>query len=377
MKNKKTRRLKAIGFSSLALLMGIAGTLAFAPIGASPTPRALANASAATTANTNAVEKVIKYAPSPLGLDPENDPILYTTESGLEIKFGGLNYETSLPSNGALKGYPYFTMGTYNGYAVNWVIIGYATNIDPMVQFGVDKLISYFQTYFHNYKNSSYFFEHQHESYTPAGTTINADIKNKAYIHDYNISPVANSEITSGCVLALSECTLGTSAYSPISSTSSNYEGSTLQSAMNTLYSSLNLTTSQQNMIVAQTLTNAYSTYQGTGTVADYYKSSTSSNQKIFPLAGPSGSNSYFTNQSFVHNRYLTSNNLRIAYAIGTTTATRWWMRGSDGWSYDIYFANMSGAAVMSDATYDGNDRHDVNSDAIFGVRPACVIKLS
>ena len=77
-----------------------------------------------------------------LGLDPENDPIVATTDWGLDIKFhaaGEYQGAGHLPgqkaSNGnvstaALKGYCYFTGGNYDGVTgLKWVIIGYSPTI--------------------------------------------------------------------------------------------------------------------------------------------------------------------------------------------------------------------------------------------------------
>ncbi|MFQ6749498.1 MAG: hypothetical protein ACLRFR_01485, partial [Clostridia bacterium] len=61
------------------------------------------------------------------GLDPENDPVVYTTVSGLEIK-----YANSL-TNTAFSGYTYFTMGKYKNNDVNWVIIGYDPSVERFV----------------------------------------------------------------------------------------------------------------------------------------------------------------------------------------------------------------------------------------------------
>ena len=121
-RTKKNKFLKTTAVAVMACFMGLLTILS----GCAP-----------TQTNTNLEENglveggsssgVMQSAPSPLGLDPENDPVIYTTESGLEIKFGGINVDASLAS-GALTGYPYFTMGTYSGYPVNWVIIGQNPN---------------------------------------------------------------------------------------------------------------------------------------------------------------------------------------------------------------------------------------------------------
>ena len=88
--SRRKKLLKILGASSLAIMMGI-GTLCgvvIAPMGAAQ-------------ANTSK-EDVYTSSTSPLGLDPENDPVIYTTENGIDIKFGAATL-----SSGALNGYAY------------------------------------------------------------------------------------------------------------------------------------------------------------------------------------------------------------------------------------------------------------------------------
>ena len=132
----KRKFLKTFSFTSLALLMGIAGTMAFAPLGVGTQGSTLANASQ------------IETTTSGLGLDPKTDPVVYVTESGLEIKKSNGKY-TSTTTTTTNTGYTYtqdltsfyyFTMGTFSGTIytaknrtdtyevsnepVNWLIIG-------------------------------------------------------------------------------------------------------------------------------------------------------------------------------------------------------------------------------------------------------------
>ncbi|MFQ6749389.1 MAG: hypothetical protein ACLRFR_00925, partial [Clostridia bacterium] len=73
-----------------------------------------------------------------LELDPENDPIIATTDWGLDIKFHnageyqGAGYLVNNPSTNSITlgstNYAYVSMGKYGGNDVNWIIIGYSTN---------------------------------------------------------------------------------------------------------------------------------------------------------------------------------------------------------------------------------------------------------
>ena len=110
---KKRKIFKTLAFSSLALVMAAGGIFAFAPIGAS----------ASTPPPTTTTG---------LGLDPKNDPVVYTTESGLEIRMSNANKfsgtVTTTTNNGYtytqdLTSFYYFTMGTWSG-SIHSVVSG-------------------------------------------------------------------------------------------------------------------------------------------------------------------------------------------------------------------------------------------------------------
>ena len=399
---KKKTFLKSLSFTSLALLMGAAGVFAFAPLGASPS---VANASEMVDQiNTKADGENIKYAPSALGLDPENDPVIYTTESGLEIKYGGENVNDQIASGQPLAGYPYFTMGTYNGYEVNWVIIGRNTN-DTVFTSAIS---SYLYSTWKTNNNISYsglkpfakywFNGGGYETTTPAGSAINGVVPSKSYVADVTKatkSVVANAEVPSGCVLAISECMLTECVYYPTVGTdnSTNYEVSTLKNTMNTLYnSSLNLTEVEKKLVVSQDLVQIYSKYPGSGSTSSSYTnfiySSSSSQQKFFPLGAlgsyTSVSQATAIKQNYKIETYLTTSALRKVYVIGTTTSARYWLRSGIGHRQDPLFVKLNGdisdgdtTAAGGSATASSGSSYDVNCDAKFGVRPACVISLA
>ena len=393
---KKSKFLKPFSFASLALLMGAAGVFAFAPLGANPNN--LASASTMDQINTKADGENIKYAPSPLGLDPENDPVIYTTESGLEIKYGGDTVENSLAS-GALKGYPYFTMGTYGGYAVNWVIIGRNTNDKVFTSAITNFLFSKWKST-NNYNsgviesNAHYFFNNTFESSTPAGSAINGVVPSKSYVADYTlatIQPIGNAEVPTGHCLVISECTLGTckfnasgdnrygNRYRYMSDAVYNYASETgkyahkytkqtpgtLYTYINNLYDSgLGLTEAQKNLIVPQQLKTGYCT---SGQFLDTYETDGNTLYPMFPLAGQDGSMStYGSQETFGFATYLLyeTKEKRVAYAIGTTTKTTWLVRSG----------HPNNAAWCASVQTDGTLRQDSLAAAI-GVRPAFIIK--
>ena len=237
---KKSKFLKPFSFATLALLMGAAGVFAFAPLGASPS---VANAS----------EMVETTTTSGLGLDPKNDPIVYTTESGLEIRMSNAtqytgtstfttNTGTSYTQN--ISSFYYFTMGKYSGtiytgsggsntanYSVsnanvNWIILGLGPNTSYFFDEVTANLFSTWKTntstvnnnYTNITPNGTYFFQEVFESTTPAGSAINAVVPSKSYIMDkvrasIPVNPGNLNEIPAGCMLVISEKLLGQMAF--------------------------------------------------------------------------------------------------------------------------------------------------------------------
>ena len=304
-------------------------------------------------------ETEIKYAPSALGLDPENDPVLWTTESGLEIKFGGAaaalgggnettDFLATLASGKPLSGYPYFTMGTYNGYAVNWVIIGKSTSGISSSNFTMDAGTSYeklsvWQTKIAESPTYKAWFENHYESTSPAGSLITNhgvldDMTARHLIATIQTSLLnsipTNAEIDSGCVLVVSEYVLFNTQFRT-SSAAGNYNGSNLQAKMVALYESgLGLTDSQKAMIVPQTIKNYYSASYGTATKQSY----STTTEYLFSCLCGNQDNSGQTLTDFVLGDYLATNALRKAYTIGTTTASYWWTRQGHTLDYQNAF---------------------------------------
>ena len=324
----KTKRkvFRTFGFASLALLMGAAGVFAFAPLGANPNNFANAN-TLSDEINTKADGENIKYAPSALGLDPENDPVIYTTESGLEIKYGGENVNDQIASGQPLAGYPYFTMGTYNGYAVNWVIIGRNTNDTVFTSAISAYLYSTWKT--NNNVSSSpfttkakYWFNGGgYETTTPAGSAINGVVPSKSYVADATKATKSittlDGFLSTNEVYCITECSLFTTQFQK-TSTAPKYEGSNLQTVCNNLPTTLGFTTAQTNMIVPKSILSRYNTVANS-TALDI----TSTNQKFYPPAVRHAVDVLGSSTNL-----LNSTALRIAYQLGTTSANWYWCRG-------------------------------------------------
>ena len=323
------------------------------------TPHSQGGPQAAQNSANNALNGALSpqeqlLAGTGLGLDPENDPVVFTTSSGLEIKYANAEL-----TNTNLAGYTYFTMGKYNGYDVNWVIIGY----DPSMVDYVGDFSGYGLTDLDPLQGENSVLTTIDE--TPAGDAIRKEAIS------FLISNLAkpNEEIGDGCVLCLSECTLGTSIFG---TNNNNYEGSTLQHNMQKLYDEeLNLSKWQKNMIVPQKICNFYVNFQV----------SVSSNQYIFPMGAEymnvyeeivsccnSTGSSYFGMVD-----YLSTNALRSSYQIGSGEEIAYLARwGSQTYSTDVYIYWATGGPFCKIGSF--GDHRYVTTE--FGRRPAFVLKI-
>lgn len=288
----KVRKQFAMGCLAVLMcgtaLFGVACTPATSGAqGASPTSSVDGGASSPTGINT-----------SPFGLKPVTDPVIYTTTSGIDIKFGGATL-----SSGGLSGFTYFTMGNYNGTDINWVIIGRhsATKSGSLV-FGdypltleevlvsssaedILKLQNWVNTYYDNI--------------TPQGSAIVNDNINQDVVYVDPLEPLSislsskektsttiDNELQAGEVLVISENTILTSHLQ------GDYNKSQLKTALDNLYTKdLNLTPKQKQLIKPKTLINYF------------YSSSTTNNAYIFPLATATRSSA----QNFCFETYLTA----------------------------------------------------------------------
>ena len=419
---KKRKIFKTLAFSSLALVMAAGGIFAFAPIGAS----------ASTPPPTTTTG---------LGLDPKNDPVVYTTESGLEIKMSNADKfsgtVTTTTNTGSkftqdLSSFYYFTMGTFSGTIytgeggsttanykvtnepVNWIILGVGSHSNAFVESVSNYLFSTIKNNDYLFSNGEYYFDNQHETFSPAGQLIDNTISAKTYIMGkVKDSIKVHTDIPKGCMLVLSEKLLGqcyfngsgafnstllqrntchimytggtiygnryryignTSTYTDGAQnwTTSGNAGGSLYNYINNLFSkntsgtilsnSLGFTTTQSNLIVPQQLYTFYSNgddypFQETPSTdgGTYYT--------MFPLAYRGAHTA--TYQNFCIEDYLTTNAKRIATFIGSNQTYWWWSR-----SGILTTPGTANACVPEAVAY--------NIDVSFGlgVRPAMVMKL-
>ena len=328
-------------FSVACLAILLCGISIF---GAACSPPPKVNQNTTSTTNSESV--------SPFGLYPEKDPIIYTTESGLDIKFGG-----GTLSNGSLSGYTYVTMANRN-----WVIIGRSTS------FGKFNLWTYAQKLAK--PNDSIYADN-----TVAGNAIwNDNITKDPIQGNYSISgtltisskEVANGEIPSGCVLVISENNITTSTFTSLAfeNLGTNYNGSVDYSSnvcsLRTLIngyctssgSSLGFTSAERALIKHQTLKTTYINTSKTTVTT------TLSTQYLFPLATGS------TSQNFRIETYLSNDALR-------KINNNYWLRTGE----NAYSSNMFYSRVYY-VTGSGGFTHYTSSSK-YGVRPAFVLSLA
>ena len=291
-----------------------------------------------------------------LELDPANDPVIYTTDYGLDIKW----HMVGLPANSAditilesgvkFAGYAYFTHAD-----VNWVIIGCSNKTYTLL--GVINL-SPFINYYSEYSNSSLnmlqiqdsdaateiYDAHINGFATFFGDSSTAKIKSALFPN-----AVSSSELETNEILCFAQNSFNTtSKFNDSTSAGNCYYNSRLMSTMNDFYNN-NLT---DLPIAEKTLKTVWRGASDTTNGSDLPET-----YKIFPLAGKNA------NESFYVLNYLSSGS-------DAMKQSSWWLRsGNASDSLHAYYVNSNGS--VSYGLYN-NDR--VN--ASYGVRPAFVLKL-
>ena len=367
----KTKRkfLKTFSFTSLALLMGIAGTMAFAPLGASP-----------SVANASEIETTTEQG---LITPKADDPVIYTTESGLEIKWGNAapnNIKTQLGS-GNLSAFPYFT--TSDGSTTyTWVIIGRNSDTGVFASAVSSYLFSNWKTstyssttYINKNAYSKRFFDSTYESTTPAGSAINSVVSSKSYVMDFahNATPKTNdAEIPSGCVLVLANDSITTGANNvtyAYSTSHTNYRfpyynstyNTDLKNAMNNYYINKSLGLSSiidkiQNVTIK---TYEYS-WESSGDWAWRLASITG---YIFPLcASANGS-------TFRWATYLTAAQFKLS--------ARQWVRGCVTAYNGNYYSKVGNVYHYYGWCNDNGSDVYAAGNNVYGYRPAFVLKIT
>ena len=272
-----------------------------------------------------------------LGLDPENDPVIFTTDYGLEIKShnaGELTASIKTSSGPTTIGGASYNYVSAGGYY--WIIIG-------------------------QYSSSSYTMSDtikaSEDEYATTKQYDNSDAGNEIYsassngIYQLNITipkiPYAlvpsNGEIPKGCVLCLSAGNIGTTRYG---SSGSYFPDSKLETAMTDIYDSIK--SSLKIRLTPLKTNGAQSGAANTNYTHSAY---------LFPLA--TTGNGIYTSQNFCVETYLNTEEKR------TIEDGRWWTR--TGRTYDTaYQVTHKGEITTTYGSISGN----------YGVRPAFVLQL-
>ena len=318
-KNPRKKFLKIFAATSLALITCATTLLATAPFGTGAASAA-AESQSTTTQTT-----------SSLGLDPENDPVVYTTASGLEIKYANGLY------NQALAGYTYFTMGEYTDATnvttpVNWVIIGY----DPSVYDRVGNFSGQFNSNFYPYKVEGTKTYLDTIDTSAAGVAIKKDVAPNIAISSL---AVQNEEIGFGRILCISEKVIYSHIWGSSASKWSAFPNNEGHNSLITWFDS------------DPELTKAYSlgfivdhTYT-VSTVYGYSTTNTTTAQVTTKIFLPSGT--YYNKDSFFLNNYLTTAAKRVCYNQNNSVSYYAACTGDAGYA-GIYYYNTAGNPIWS-----------------------------
>ncbi|MBO5310095.1 MAG: hypothetical protein J6A98_02720, partial [Clostridia bacterium] len=291
----------------------------------------------------------------------DNDPVLFTTQSGVEIKMGNTlpsTYNKHLGS-GNLQSFAYFT--TNDGTKTyTWVIIGASDSLTLSYDYKYPQISSLSDTtstgIFKSYYDNNIFEN------TPAGIAIDAD-KAKQLILD---SVTQTSEIPDGCVLCLANNYIETGAANntvgyyywgwEVTILSSTYVGD-IATTMDNYYNngSLGLSSITSNIQPIESLLTYGAVSSGN---LDTYVSSNSVKSYVFPLASSKN-----TNNSFKFDTYLTSDQMKLS--------STQWLRGGE--VYKV--GQRHGLGYVMDSS--GTTTTTTISSSTPGYRPAFCLKLT
>ena len=298
------------------------------------------------------------YAGTGLGLDPENDPVIFKTDKGLEIKYGGAALTSGTSTITSLSGYAYVTMG-----GTNWIIIGQSSTTSGNYSI---------HTYYKDWATSSYV-----EKQTDAGNAIWTATNHVDYGTLHNgisgttinfPNAVKSSELKAGELLCFSEGCLTKMAFNN-STYIADYVngGGELKKYIDDIYKTLS--DYEQNFVKNLVIKTAW--YDG----SSYNILST--NAYFFPLAtltggydGDMSNNAIYKQQNFLIESYLgkdddSAENTKRKIAYYSQQATQYWLRtgykSMKSYAYTIY----------------QNGQHSAQGcTGSYGVRPAFVLQL-
>ncbi|MBR2433258.1 MAG: hypothetical protein IKB21_01465, partial [Clostridia bacterium] len=353
---RRKKLMRFFGASSLAIIMGagvLCGTI-LAPLATHT------NTSAGDDPSLTAQEQLLAGT---LEFDPENDPVIYTTVYGLDIRWhmAGLPNDPNdidfVPSGQKLATYAYFTHAD-----VNWVIIGCSnksTTLDNGV-LNLANIASYYQKAgYYNFSNTTsgiwqYLNDATEDALAADLTDVYANYGGFFYnqssntISQKDVFPNAKptDELEFNEVLCFAQNSFSTqSQFYDYTGYGNCYYNSRLMTTLNNFYYN-NLA---DLPIVEKTLKTVWIDASN-----KEHDSELEGTYKIFPLAGAN------KNESFYVLNYLTSG------ADAMQQSAAWWLRS--GYLYDnriVYTVRVNDGILDVDLV--SNSR---------GVRPAFVLEI-
>ena len=350
---KKSKLLKTLGFSSLALLVALTGGLVFTPL------------------NNTSAEEIVTI--TGLITPKIDDPIIYKTENGLDIKWGNAlpsSYNNSFGS-GVLKGFPYFTTSK-SGTTYTWIIIGANEDVKSLFYDFTANLYSKWKTNFNTVSGTfaNYYFSNN-DSSSPCGALIENTISSKTFIVEKVVnSLVKNStEVPSGCALVLLNESINPGTgyinfqYIHTYDECFNGKDNLLRNLHIGYYD--NDTFGFGTMLNQIQPTTVHQTNQ-VWTNNQWYKGITNSTTlHFFPMATGS-----YSNENFVLSNYLTLEQRKNSpyYTAGRST-----LQLSSGHHYTAWWSPDGTVRTTTTQVHDVQPNGDENRR----VRPACVIKIT
>ncbi|MFQ6749665.1 MAG: DUF6273 domain-containing protein [Clostridia bacterium] len=317
--------------------------------------------SSASLSGQNATENLTpqeQLLAGTLELDPENDPVIYTTDYGLDIKWhmAGLPNDPSdietVPTDQRFALYAYFTHAD-----VNWVIIGWSNKSNTLSTgfLNLANIATYYQKAgYYNFSNTTsgiwqYLKDTTEDSLDAELTDVYANYGGFFYnqssntISQKDVFPNAKStsELETNEVLCFAQNMLTTAMFD---SNGNCYYNSSLMGTMNTFYDK-NLTDLPIEEKTLKTVwRGAADTTNGSNLPGTY---------KIFPLAGANA------NESFYVLNYLTNNSNDMQQS------SYWWLRSgvASTWNNAYRVADYGARGTGGISNY-------------WGVRPAFVLKI-
>ena len=311
----------------------------------------------------------------------DDDPVVYTTSSGIEIKIGeAAGNATALPSSN-LAGFPYFTTndGTKD---YTWVVIGRGTSTVYFTTAIQQFLFSTWQSNIGGLTANTgdskgwYFLNQIYETISPAGSAINNDVPSKTCVNDL-VLVKSTAEIPADSILCLLNDTVGTgvantasAAYHDNASCNKGYNYHAyyvgqLKTTMDDIYTNatLGLSTIKDKIKSVSITTNGLA--GGTSNYSVFNYSSNTVTCNIFPLSAAS---------AFKWSNYLTATQMKLS-------VNQWLRDGPSTWGCTIQYSSNRCTDYSYPVKYyfntSGENTTAYTNNSTMAYRPAFCLSLA